>query len=138
MDAKYVMLIVAGVMFLIGLIVVIVDRSRKARCTMVTMGTVVSVLREVDTDENGHKKHSYRPVFEYFTGTQTVRREARFAVSSSRKYRVGDVQEIRFNPDKPEEYILSKGGSSLASGILLMIAAVAIAGVTVYFSFIRK
>ena len=138
MEATTALLIVSGAMFLIGLIVLIVDRKRRSRCTMVTTGTVVSVLREVDTDENGRKEHSYRPVFDYFTGTQTVRRESRTAVKSKGKFRVGDVHEIRFNPNKPEEFILSKGGGSTASGIFLMIAAVAIAAVTIYFGYIKK
>jgi len=77
-------------------------------------------------------------VFEFNAGGYTVRREGNVQSSSKRTYTVGDVRDIAYNPQKPEEFIVSGKSGSAGAGIFLIVLAVLVLAAAVYFGVIKK
>jgi hypothetical protein len=127
MGVKGILLIVAGLMFLVGFIVVYSAVKRKQRCTEPAVATIVDIKRKEDTDDKGNKSYSYRPVLEYKVGIDTYKRAARVSSSDRKAYKVGTMVNIKFNPLKPKEFMTAKQKNGYASGILLMVVAAALA-----------
>ncbi|WP_130838173.1 DUF3592 domain-containing protein [Lachnoclostridium sp. Marseille-P6806] len=114
---------VFGVMFLFGLLVFILDRRKKKRCTMSVIGTVVDVLREEESGEDGNTSISYRPVFEYLAEGVSVRSELNFSKGSRRTYQVGQTRELRYNPRKKEEFVVVGESGGTGAGLFIMVIA---------------
>ena len=133
MENYYLVYIIAGVMFLIGLLVTVTGVRRVKRCTEPAQATIVDIEVEVESSDDG-KEQRYRPVFEFAAKGENVRKKGNVSSSRRRAYHVGDVKNVRYNPDKPKEFIVEGSGSGAGAGIFLMILAVAVAAVVFYFT----
>ncbi|MBQ7669673.1 MAG: DUF3592 domain-containing protein [Clostridia bacterium] len=133
MENIWVLYIVAAVMFLVGILVIVLDRRKRGRCTVQVPATVVDIVREVYKDDDGRKDISYRPVFEYFTGYTTIRTSPGTTSTRKRAYKIGEVYAIMFNPQKPEEFYVPGKSGATGTGIFLMVIALVLAGVAIYF-----
>ena len=133
MGVKGVMLIVSGLMCLVGFLVVFLGYKKKKRCTEPAVAEIVDIKRSEETDDKGGKSFSYRPVLEFRVGVATVRKEAGVSSNKRKAYKIGDRVNIRFNPLKPKEFMTTKQKAGAFTGLVLMIFAAVIAGVTLYF-----
>jgi hypothetical protein len=133
MGVKGVMLIVSGLMCLVGFLVVFLGYKKKKRCTEPAVAEIVDIKRSEETDDKGGKSFSYRPVLEFKVGVETVRKEAGVSSNKRKAYKIGDRVNIRFNPLKPKEFMTTKQKTGAFTGVVLMIFAAVIAGVTLYF-----
>ncbi len=133
MTAKAVLLIVSGIMFLVGFLVVFLGVKKRQRCTEPTEATIVDIKRDVDENEKGAKSYSYRPVVEFSVGTQKIRKTAKVSSSSRKAYKVGGTVEVRFNPLKPSEFVTAKQKKGYFSGGTLMLIALAVAVITLIY-----
>ncbi|MBQ6555472.1 MAG: DUF3592 domain-containing protein [Firmicutes bacterium] len=91
--------------------------KKKQRCTARTVGTIVEIKEDRDSDS----KTEYSPVYQYNTGTQMIRKKANFSTSSKRKYKLGDTTEIFYDPKKPELFYVKGQQMGYAAGIFLII-----------------
>lgn len=128
MEAISVLYIVAAAMLLIGILIVLFDRRKRARCTEETTAAIVGVNRDYSRDDDGHKDYSYTPVFEFSVRGVTVRREGGTSSSRKRKFRPGDVRQVRYNPSNPNEFVVVGDSGNSGGGIALIVLAVIIAG----------
>lgn len=124
MDPKIALYIVAGAIFVAGLVFLIKDRSRRGRCKAAASATIVDVLEEYDSEEDienpEDRTPEYRPVFEFTAGEHTVSRTANISTSRKRTYKVGDVWPVKYNPADPNEFIVDDTVGTGARGFILM------------------
>lgn len=131
MEASTALYVVAAAMILIGVLVVIFDRKKRCRCTEETTATIVDVNSDFSRDEDGHKDYSYTPVFEFTARGMTVRRQGGTSSSRKRKFKVGEMRQVRYDPANPNVfYVVGDGGNS-AGGIWLIILGVIIVGLSI-------
>ena len=128
--ASLVLFIVAGVMLLIGILIVVFDRKKRARCTVETTATIVSVGEEVTRDGSGHSERSYTAYYEFSANGATVRKHSGTSTTRKRKYKRGETRQVRYNPDNLNEFIVVGESGNTGGGIALIILSVLIAGVT--------
>ena len=129
MQATIALYIVAAVMVLIGILIVFFDRRKRARCTEETTATIVSVGEDVSRDGSGHKERSYTAYYEFTARGGTVRRQGGTSTTRKRKYKRGETRQVKYNPDNPNEFIVVGDSGNSVGGIVLIILAIAIAGV---------
>ena len=134
MGVKGILLMVAGLMFAVGFLLVYLAVRRKQRCTEPAVATIVDIKRDTDTDDKGNKSYSYRPVLEYKVGVETFKRTAKARSSDRKAYKVGTQVNIKFNPLKPKEFMTAKQKSGYGKGVILMLIALALAVVTLIFA----
>lgn len=129
MEAATALYFVAGAMVIIGCLTLFFDRRKRARCTEETTATIVGVNEDVSRDDDGHNDYSYTPVFEFSARGTTVRRQGGNSSSRRRKFKVGEVKGVHYNPQNPNEfYVIGESGNS-GGGIALIVLGVCIAGV---------
>ena len=90
--------------------------------------------------ESSSQDEGFAPVVEFSVGGETIRSRAMTEKTGSRKrvpYAEGDWLEVRYNPEKPRQFIIPGydmnikfilGISGLVSALILGIAAVVISG----------
>ena len=101
-----VLFLIVGVIFVTaGIIVMKQGDSLKKRCTEETVGTVVELIRERDSDSTTDHTYTYFPVIEYKVGDQTISQKSRSGQNPP-KYQVGQQVEIYYNPNNVEEYFI--------------------------------
>lgn len=128
MEAISALYIVAAVMLLIGILIVIFDRRKRARCTEETTATIVSVGEDITRDGSGHKERSYTAYYEFTARGGTVRRQGGSSTSRKRKYKRGETRQVRYNPNNPNEFVVVGDSGNTGGGIALIILAIVIAG----------
>lgn len=118
-------------MILLGVLVIFFDRRKRRRCTEETTATIVDVNRDFSRDEDGHKDYSYTPVFEFSARGMTVRRQGGNFSSCRRKFKVGEVRQVRYNPNNPNEFYVVGEGGNTSGGIWLILLGVIVAGLSI-------
>ena len=134
MGAKGILLIVSGLMFLVGFLVIYMGIRKKKRCTEPAVATIVDIERDSDTDDKGKTKYTYRPVLEFSVGTQKYKKAAGVTSKSRKAYKIGDKVNINFNPLKPKEFMTTKQKTGAFTGVFLMFIAAVIAVVVLIFA----
>lgn len=131
MDFKGKLLFIClGILFVIaGIVVLNQGNNLKNRCSEETIGTVVELIREVNSDD----EYIYFPVIEYQVGDDIISQKSRSGQGSP-KYREGDQIEIFYNPDNIQEYIIKGDSTSSFVGIM----AIVLGSVAVLAGFIIK
>lgn len=113
--------LLVGIIFIIaGIAVINQGNVLKNRCTEETIGTVVEVICELDSNTTD-SSYTYYPVIEYQVGDRTISQKSRSGQYPP-KYKVGEQVEIYYNPNNVEEYII-KGDSTqkyLAIGCIVL------------------
>lgn len=132
MGVKGVFLIIAGIVCLIGVLIIVMGIRKKNRCTEPGVATIVDIKRKENTDDKGNTSYSYRPVLEFKLGTETIRKAAGVTSSKRKAYKIGDRVNIKFNPLKPKEFMTAKQKTGVFTGALLVAVAAVVAGLTLY------
>ena len=125
--------LIGGILFIVaggGLIVTKVMALR--RCTEQTVGTMVGLdVKRLRTNRRTRKE--YHPVLEYTANGTVVRGTADINSVFKGRFKEGSTYDIRYNPEKPEEFVirgrsllsaLLGGGFLLALGILILVVLV--------------
>ncbi len=125
-------LLVGVVLVLIGFLVIRKCSQKKNRCTASASAVIVEVQVEKDTSdsENTRKKYNYTPIYEFTANGNTVRKSGGIYSHNKKEFKVGDAAEVKYNPDKPEEFLVNgkSGGKSFGIALLLFgIVIIAIA-----------
>ena len=89
---------------------------RGRRCSRSATATVVGRESRRTRDSRGHRYTHYAPVVEFEADGHTIRGTADVDSAFAGKYKDGNTLEIRFNPEKPEEFVVQ--GKSFRSGVL--------------------
>ena len=119
--------IIGSVLLLIGIILVIADRSARRNCTITTQAVIVGTKQKTIRDE-GVEQVFYHPIIKYTARGKTYKKKAHISSSYSNKFRKGDTVEIKYDPKKPDVFIIGNrsrllfpGVSSLVFGVLFFV-----------------
>ncbi len=127
MGLKGILLIAAGILCLVGALIIYLGIMKKKRCTEPGIATIVDIKRKEDTDKKGNTSFRYRPVLEFKVGTQTYKKAAGVSSDKRKAYKVGDRVNIKFNPLKPKEFMTGKQKTGAFKGVIVIAAAVLLA-----------
>ena len=120
----FVAYLLAGIVIvLIGVLSIIKGLQKKKRCTVSAVAMIVEV--EKDDDEAGRegtrKKYTYTPIYEFVANGNTIRRSGNIYSHKKREFKAGNTVTVKYNPDKPEEFLVNgkSGGKSFGIALLL-------------------
>ena len=108
---------------LIGAAAIIYFGMRKKRhCTLAMNGIVMAVDEEPIPDaEDG--SCSYTPIVRYAVAGFDFTERADVASLHKDEYLVGQIIEIRVNPDNPHEFVIPGKSRSISIGLVMLLAA---------------
>lgn len=117
--------------FLIGLVFKICSDKRYKAATATTTATVVDTVRRL---RRNNSDYNYYPVYEYFVQEKMYR--IRSAIGSSPcVFKTGDVVEIRYNQENPNQYYIprEKKLKDIIAGVFVICGVVIlILGISLY------
>lgn len=128
MNPVVALILVSSAMILVGILVMFFDRRKRGRCTEETEATIVGIRREINMDQDSGNSSSYYPVFRFTAGGATVEQTSNLSSSRRRKFKEGDVWQVRYNPEKPDEFYVVGVGGGTSAGIILIILGIVVAG----------
>lgn len=109
----------------LGIFIMISGNKLAKVCTEETIGTIVGILREEETDSEGFTSIVYTPQIEYKVGEQLLTAKGNGSSNAS-EHEVGEQVEIMYNPNNAEEYIIKGDNSSNIGGIIWIVLGVII------------
>lgn len=124
--------LIVGIAFvLIGIFNIVKGSKMKGRCTETTSATIVDIEKEYDTtsDDGPGGQYTYTPIYEFSANGTTIRKSGGVDSNSKRKYHIGDVAEVKYNPENPNEFIVNGKNVKKSVGIPLMIFGVIAIGI---------
>ena len=108
---------------LLGFLSIRKGSQKKNRCTASASAVIVEVQTEKDEagSENTHKKFTYTPIYEFVVNGNTIRKNGGIYSHNKRDFNVGDTATVKYNPDKPDEFLVNgkSGGKVLGIALLL-------------------
>ena len=123
MEPFVVYLLVGIVIVLLGFLNIKKGSQKKNRCTASASAVIVEVQAEKDEagSENTHKKFTYTPIYEFVVNGNTIRKNGGIYSHNKRDFNVGDTATVKYNPDKPDEFLVNgkSGGKSFGIALLL-------------------
>ena len=116
-------LLVGIVITLIGILSVRKGSQKKNRCTASASAVIVEVQAEKDEagSENTHKKYTYTPIYEFVVNGNTIRKGGGIYSHNKREFNVGDTTTVKYNPDKPDEFLVNGKSGGKGFGITLLL-----------------
>ncbi len=114
---KFVLYMLVGIVLaLLGILAIYIERRKMSRCTAKTTATIVSVEKEKKVEGES----VYIPVYEYSAGNKIMQEKGYIHSSGKDKYKVGQITEIAYNPDKPDEFIINGKGTGFGYALLVL------------------
>lgn len=115
-------LIVGIVIALIGILSIKRNSNKKKRCSASARAVIVEVETDSEeSEENTKKKYTYTPIFEFKADDDVIRKSGGVYSHNKKKYRVGDTEDVFYNPKKPKEFFVKGKDSGNAFGIALVL-----------------
>ena len=114
-------LLVGIVIVLLGFLSIKKGSQKKNRCTASAVIVEVQAEKDEAGSENSHKKYTYTPIYEFVVNGNTIRKNGGIYSHNKRDFNVGDTMAVKYNPDKPEEFLVNgkSGGKSFGIALLL-------------------
>lgn len=116
MEPFVIYLLVGIVVVLIGLGTIRKGSRKDSRCTASTSAVIVEVQQSKE-DES----YTYTPIYEFTVGKTTVRKSGGKYSYNKKEFRVGESAAIRYNPEKPEEFIADGANGAKGAGVVLLL-----------------
>lgn len=124
---KKVLVILFGLIFVgAGVFLFIKGNDLAKRCTASVEGTVIEIIAEDSTDDDGFTTYTYYPVIQYIVDGKTVSKKSSSGSNPS-KYNVNDKVDILYDPNKVEDYIIEGDTTTNILGIVFIVAGLAVA-----------
>ena len=115
-------LLVGIVIVLLGFLSIRKGSQKKNRCTASASAVIVEVQAEKDEagSENTHKKFTYTPIYEFVVNGNTIRKNGGVYSHNKKQFKVGDTATVKYNPNKPDEFLINGKSSGKSFGIALV------------------
>ena len=132
MQGSFVLNVIVAAFFVVGLVFLSVavrlfvrQKQKKERCNMETMGTVIQI-RSITSFTNGDDvvTDMWHPVFAYDAQGERIQKVSPYG-STRKKYQIGQKVQIRYNPDRPEEFFII--GQSTADLLITIFSIIGLA-----------
>lgn len=116
-------LLVGIVIVLLGFLSIKRGSQKKNRCTAAAFAVIVEVQTEKDEagSENTHKKFTYTPIYEFVVNGNTIRKNGGIYSHNKKDFNVGNTATVKYNPDKPEEFLVNGKSGGKGFGIALLL-----------------
>ena len=114
-------LLVGIVIVLLGFLSIRKGSQKKNRCTASAVIVEVQAEKDEAGSENTHKKYTYTPIYEFVAGGKTIRKNGGIYSHNKKEFNVGDTVAVKYNPDKPEEFLVNGKSSGKSFGIALLL-----------------
>lgn len=124
-------LLVGIVIVLLGFLSIRKGSQKKNRCTASASAVIVEVQAEKDEagSENTHKKFTYTPIYEFVVNGNTIRKNGGIYSHNKKDFNVGDTVAVKYNPDKPEEFLVNGKSGGKGFGIALLLFGLVIVAI---------
>ena len=131
MEPFVVYLLVGIVIVLLGFLSIRKGSQKKNRCTASASAVIVEVQAEKDEagSENTHKKYTYTPIYEFVVNGNTIRKNGGIYSHNKKDFNVGDTVAVKYNPDKPKEFLVNGKSGGKSFGIALMLFGLVIVAI---------
>lgn len=128
---------VGAISFVGGIISLARTKKRDSRCTVAGQARIAEVQEERNSDGRGR---DYTPIFEFNYAGQVIRRPGGVYSSNRLKYRVGDIVDIRVDPNDPRVFVVEgeTTKSSRGFGVVLIIMSVIFTAIGLWLQFGEK
>ena len=124
---KKIFVILFGLIFIgVGVFMLIKGNNLAKRCTASAEGTVIEIIAEDSTDDDGFTTYTYYPVIKYTVEGKTVSKRSSSGSNPS-KYNVNDKVGILYDPNKVEDYIIEGDKTTNFLGVIFVVAGIAVA-----------
>ena len=124
---KKIFVILFGLIFVgVGAFMLIKDNDLAKRCTASAEGTVIEIITEDSTDEDGFTQYTYYPVIQYTANGKNVSKKSSSGSNPS-KYNVNDKVNILYDPNKIEDYMIDGDKTTSFLGIIFIVAGIVVA-----------
>ena len=124
---KKIFVILFGLLFIgVGAFMLIIGNDLAKRCTASAEGTVVEIITEDSTDDDGFTQYTYYPVIQYSVDGKNVSKKSSSGSNPS-KYNVNDKVDILYDPNKIEDYIIEGDKTTSFLGVIFIVAGIAVA-----------
>ena len=124
---KKIFVILFGLIFIgVGVFMLIKGNNLAKRCTASAEGTVVEIITEDATDDDGFTTYTYYPVIQYIANGKIVSKKSSSGSNPS-KYNLNDRVDILYDPNKVEDYIIEGDKTTSFLGLIFIVAGLAVA-----------
>ncbi len=116
-------LLVGIVIVLLGFLSIRKGSHTKNKCTASASAVIIEVQAEKDEagSENTHKRFTYTPIYEFVAGGNTIRKHGGIYSHKKKDFNVGDTVAVKYNPEKPEEFLVNGKSGGKGFGIALLL-----------------
>ena len=116
-------LLVGIVIVLLGFLSLKKGSQKKNRCTASASALIVEIEKDEDAAgrEGTRKKYTYTPIYEFEVNGNIIRKGGGIYSHSKKEFNVGDTVAVKYNPDKPEEFLVNGKSSGKSFGIALLL-----------------
>ena len=106
-----------------GVIVHFRHAARQKRCVACARGEVIDVIEETTTESDSDggtiRRRYFHPVFAYRVDGRILTEKSNVGTGRPR-FAIGEIVTVRYNPDKPEEYIVEEDAAKAGSGLWIL------------------
>lgn len=96
-----------GLIFLmVSWIITAVVADKKKNCTSKAVGTVTDLVRSTNYYDRNHSIRGFHPVVQYTTEKGETLSITSAVSTSPPKYKVGDIVNVKYDPNKPEKFYI--------------------------------
>ena len=116
--------LLAGIAFvLFGILSIGKGSQKKKRCTASASAVIAEIEKDVDeADKAGtRKKYTYTPIYEFTVNGGVIRKSGGIYSHNKSEFKVGDVSSVKYNPDKPDEFLVNGKNGGKFLGVALML-----------------
>ena len=114
-------LLVGIVIVLLGFLIIRKGSQKKKRCTASAVIVEVQTEKDEAGSENTHKKFTYTPIYEFVINGNVIQKDGGIYSHNKREFNVGDTTTVKYNPDKPEEFLVNGKSGGKGFGIALLL-----------------
>lgn len=109
MKTFLILLAVGLLLILIGILCIAKNVKKKNRCCTSAPAVIVEIRRdEYDAGQDNNKKEiTYTPVYEFLTPLGYVRKTGGIYTHSKNRFKVGQTVEVKYDPRKPDDFLVS-------------------------------
>ncbi|MCQ2519495.1 MAG: DUF3592 domain-containing protein [Lachnospiraceae bacterium] len=116
--------IIGIIVLLIGAYILMVEISRRIRCTKQVKGKICAVVQQNDFEFRNSRAKVYHPVYEFEADGRIIKGHYKQYNKSDAWFQVGAEAKIRYNPDKPDEFVVVDAVSELVTGTFCALAGI--------------
>lgn len=127
MEYEKIVLLAVGILStLIGIGTVLRVRATRRNCTSKILGRICRVKAK-----RWGRSSRFYPVVEYIVDGKTYSGESGLSTGFHNKYKVGDPLEVKYNPAKPKEFLVTMA-SDIGCGIVALLFGLGILAILIF------